>query len=147
VTAGDRCEAACARSRAAAFGPVRMAACARSREKTRRRPRAALPTACGEVARASGGAGRQGAAGAGRRRPQAWAALVQGGEVPARWPKAWAALAQGGGGSGECGRVRCAAAAAALAQGCAAALAQGSAECAVRRRWPKAGECAVRRRL
>jgi hypothetical protein len=45
--AGDRCEAACARSRAAAFGPVRTAACARSREKTRRRPRATLPTACG----------------------------------------------------------------------------------------------------
>jgi hypothetical protein len=40
VTAGDRCEVACARSRAAAFGPVRTATCARSRDKTRRQPRA-----------------------------------------------------------------------------------------------------------
>jgi hypothetical protein len=52
--------------------------------------------AFGEVARASGGAGGQGAAWAGRRRPRTWAALAQGGEVPAATGDA----GQGRGGGG-----------------------------------------------
>jgi hypothetical protein len=153
VTAGDRCEAACARSRAAAFGPVRTATCACSRDKTRRRPRARgrlRPRVTRRRAAAASGNGRGGcgrrrwsrgaddsglglrrgglgsAAPArgrergdlGKGRPLAWAALAQGGEVPAatgdagqgrgrrlwRAPRPAAALASPPGGGGAlCG--------------------------------------------
>jgi hypothetical protein len=110
VTTGDRCEAACARSRAAAFGPVRTAACARSREKTRRRPRAALPTACGGLgdgcglgataAEAVDGAAASGAddSGLGQPRAPSAAALARGGAAAARSAGGDGALCAGGGG-------------------------------------------------
>jgi hypothetical protein len=95
VTAGDRCEAACARSRAAAFGPVRTATCARSRDKTRRRPRA-RGRLRPRVMR------RRAAAASGQRPRRLWTTAVVSGRGPQRPRPAtrWPGLSGAGQGQG-----------------------------------------------
>jgi hypothetical protein len=95
VTAGDRCEAACARSRAAAFGPVRTATCARSRDKTRRWPRA-RGRLRPRVMR------RRAAAASGQRPRRLWTTAVVSGRGPQRPRPAtrWPGLSGAGQGQG-----------------------------------------------